>query len=80
MNLTHRHAARVERNHFVVEAGKTPLMFADQLRLEASLAIARHLNRHRAIIREHRLRAASIAMIGREVGLGLAGGVPEVIG
>src|SRR5688572_12823310 len=80
LNLTHRHAPRIQGNHLVVEASNAPLMFANQLRLEAGLAITRHLNRYRTVVGENGLRTASVAMIGGELGLGLAGGAPEVIG
>ena len=43
-DLTRAHAARVHRHDLVVEAREPPLVFGDQLRVEAARAVARHLN------------------------------------
>ena len=48
----------------VVEAGEAPFVLRDEARLETALPIARHLDRERAIIGQHRLAAGPIAMIG----------------
>ena len=80
LNLAHRHPARVERQDLVVEAGEAPLVLGDQPRLEGALAIARHLDRQRAIVGQDRLPARPIAMIGRVVRLGAARRIAQVVG
>src|SRR5689334_1907731 len=41
-DLPRAHAARVHRDHLVVEAGEAALVLGDQLRVEARPAVARH--------------------------------------
>lgn len=77
--LPHRHAARVHRHNLVVEARESPLVFGHQPRLEASLAVARHLEAHRPVLGEHRLVAGAVAVVARVLGLVGAGPVAEVV-
>lgn len=44
----------------VVEGGEAPLVFWDQQRREAALAIARHLDAHRAVLGKPRLAAGAV--------------------
>ena len=74
LNLADREPARIEGDNFVVEAGKAPLMFANQLRLEGPLAIARDLNPDRPVVGKDGLGAAAIAMIGGSSGFAAPGG------
>lgn len=46
LDVAHRHAARVEREHLFVEPFEPPLMLGKHDGLEASFAVARHSNRH----------------------------------
>jgi hypothetical protein len=50
LNLSNRQATRIQRDDLVVEAGKAPLVFEDQLRLERARPVARNVDRHRAVI------------------------------
>jgi hypothetical protein len=79
LNLAHRQAARIERNDLVVEAGEAALVFANELRLERALAIARHLDWHRAVVGQHGSATGPIAMIGHQLGLGGAWRVTQMV-
>jgi hypothetical protein len=46
LDVAHRHAAGVEREDLLVQARQSGLALADELGLEAALAIARRLDRH----------------------------------
>jgi hypothetical protein len=52
----------------LIEPREAPLVFADELRLEAALAIARNLDRERPIVGQDRLAAPAVAMIRDRVG------------
>ena len=80
LDLADRQPARVARDDFVIEASEPPLVFANQLRLERPLAIARDLNRQGPIVGEDRLAAGAVALIRGERGLGGAGWVAKVVG
>ena len=54
-------------------------MLGDQHRLEATLAIARHLDAHGTFVGQHRLGAGAVAMVARVLGLGRAGRVAQVV-
>ena len=58
------HAARVHGHDLVVEAGEAPLVLGDEQRLEAAVAIARHLHTQWTIVGEHRLGAGAVAVEG----------------
>jgi hypothetical protein len=51
----------------------------DEPRLKRPRAIARHRNRQRPVVRQHRLAARAIAMIGRVFRLGPAARIPEMV-
>ena len=78
MDLADGHAAGVERQHLVVEAGEPALVLPDQARLKGALAIARDLNRDRAVVRPDGFAARAVAVIGRGVGLRATRRVPEM--
>ena len=71
--------AGVERQDLVVEPGEAALVFGDEPRLKRALAIARHVDRQRALVGQDRLPARPIAMIGRVVGLGPAGRIAQMM-
>jgi hypothetical protein len=54
-------------------------VFADQPRLKTAVTVARHGEHQWAVIREHGLAAAPIAMIGGVLGLGPARHVAEMV-
>jgi hypothetical protein len=54
-------------------------VFADQLRLETALPIARDLNRDGPVVGEHRLATRAIAMIRGEIGFRLTGRIPKMV-
>jgi hypothetical protein len=54
-------------------------VLANELRLEGPLPIARHNNRQRPVVGQHRLTARPVAMIRRLVGLGAAGRIAEMV-
>jgi hypothetical protein len=60
-------------------SGETPLMLADDLRLKAALAIARHLNAHRAIVGDDRLAAGAVSLVALAFWLALTLTVTQVI-
>ena len=63
----------------VVEAGEAPFVLADQLRLEAAVAIARDFDAHRALVGEDRLGARAVAVVALPVGLLLPGRVAQML-
>src|ERR1043165_9911242 len=69
----------IQRENLVVEAGESPLVFADQPRLEGAVAIAGHLDPQRPVIGQHGLAAAPIAVIRGFVGFLAARRVPEMV-
>ena len=79
LDLAHRHAARVHGDDLVVKAGEAPLVLADELRLEAAGAVARHLDGQRAGVGQHRLGALAVAVVGRAFRLGLARRIAQVL-
>jgi hypothetical protein len=64
-NLARAHASGMHGDDLVIKAGKTPLIFADQLRIKARLAVARHLDAQPARIRQHRLFAIAVAAVAK---------------
>ena len=79
LNLAHGHPARIERQDLVVEAGEAPLVLGDQPRLEGALAIARHVERERAVVGQDRLAARPVAMIRGVLRLGAAGRIAQMM-
>src|SRR5690606_15797572 len=53
----------IHRDDALVEAGKAALVLGDQLRLERPGAVAWHINAQRTIVGQHRLAAASVAVV-----------------
>ena len=80
LDLAHRHAAGVQRQDLVVEAGPAGLVLGNQLRLEAALAVAGHLDRQRAELALERLAAAAVAGVAGRVGHRRMPVVAEVLG
>ena len=54
-------------------------MLGDEQRLEAAVAVARHLDAQRPVLGQHRLAAGAVAVVGRLLGLGRAGRVAQVV-
>src|SRR5438874_3358329 len=80
LDLAHRQAARVEADDALVEAGEPRLALGHDLRLEASVAIARHRQVERAVIRQHRLRRIPIAAVAAAPARRIALLVAEMLG
>ena len=70
LDVARAHAARVERDDLVVEAGKAPPVLGDQRRIEAAVPIARNRQLQSPFGRQHRLGAAAVAVVGQS-GIGL---------
>jgi hypothetical protein len=79
LNLTDRHPARVQRENLVVESGEAALVLRDQARLERPLAVARHVDRERAVVGQYRLSARAVAIIGGVVRFRAAHRIPQVV-
>ena len=79
LDLAHRHAARIHGDDLVVEAREAALVLGDQDRLEAALAVARHLDAHRTSVGQHSLGAGAVAVVARILGLGRARRVAQVV-
>ena len=56
-----RHAVSKEMDHLGIETRKATTVPLYQLRLEGSLPIPRHRQRHRPIVRQHRLEVMPVA-------------------
>lgn len=63
LDLAGAHAARVERDHLVVEAGQTALVFANQHRLEAGFAVTWHGDLDGAVAGQHALAGGAVAVV-----------------
>ena len=63
LDLTGAHAARVERDHLVVETRQPALVFADQHRIKARLAVARNGDLDLAVVGQHALAAGAVAVV-----------------
>ena len=59
-DLPVREAFRGQGNHHVLDPGKPPLPFRDDLRLEAGIPVPRHAYFHRPGLGEHRLRPVPV--------------------
>ncbi len=68
-DLARTHAAGVHRDDLLVEAGKAALVFADQLRIEAALPVARNGKLERSGVGQNRLLAVAVARIAALVTL-----------
>jgi hypothetical protein len=60
LNLPHGHPTCVEGEDLVVKPREAALVFRNQARLERAVAIARHLNRQRAVVGQHRFPARAV--------------------
>jgi hypothetical protein len=63
LDLAHRHAARVHRDDFVVEARKPSLIALDQLRIERAFAVARNAHVDLRSFRQNRLLRIAVAPV-----------------
>lgn len=72
-------AAGVQRDDLLVEPREPALVLADQLRLKGAVAITRHVDRDRSVVRQHRLAARPVAVIGDQLRLRRAGRVAEMV-
>src|SRR5262249_29434275 len=79
LDLADRHSPRIQREHLVVEAREAALVLADQARFKRAVAIARHRDRHRAIVGQDRLPARAVAVIGDVVRLRTAGRIAQMM-
>jgi hypothetical protein len=68
LDFPHRHAARIQRQDLVVEAGPAGLMFGNELRFEAAVAVPRNLKGQAAEIALERLGATAVACVAGFVG------------
>ena len=66
-DLAGAHAARVHRHDLVIEPGEAALVLGDQLRVEARLTVARHVDRQLAGIGHHGLPAVAVARVAGTV-------------
>ena len=70
-DLPRAHAARIHRHDLVVETRQATLIFGDELRIEAGLAVPRDFEFEPAGLGRHRLPAKAIpavaAFVGREM-------------
>src|SRR5439155_15010326 len=80
LDVARRQAARVEREDLVVEPLEAPLALADDLRLEAALAVPRRFDPHRPVLRRKRLRCRAVAGVARAAGRLLMWLVAEMLG
>ncbi len=71
-DLAGAHVPRVHRHDLFVEAGEAALVFGDQLRVEAGLAVARYVNRQLAGIGHHGLPTVAVPHV---IGAAFAGQV-----
>jgi hypothetical protein len=62
-DLPRAHPTRVHRHDLLVEAGEAPLVLRDQLRVEATLPIPRHLKRNPPRAGDHTLAAVAVAAV-----------------
>ena len=64
LDFADAHAARIHRDDFLVETGKSPLIFGDELRVEGRQPVARNLKLDLAGLGENRFSAIAIPTIG----------------
>jgi hypothetical protein len=74
------HAAGVEPQHPVIQAGETGLALLDQLRLKRAVAVPRRLDLDRPELGVHTLRRRAVAVIARPAGRRLAGRKTQMLG
>src|SRR4029078_1494904 len=62
-DLTMRQSLGRQRDHQIVEPGQPPLALLDQLRIEAALAVTRHLDGYRTCLRQDGFAALAVTGI-----------------
>ena len=75
-----RRDERLRRLGYRVVRVEAALVLRDQARLKRALAIARDIDRQRAVVSQDGLGARAITVIGRIVWLAAPGRVPEMVG
>jgi hypothetical protein len=80
LDLADRQAARVERDHLLVEADPARLALADDLGLEGSLAVPRRADPDRALVGQHGLRGLAVAGVARPARGRLTRRIAQVLG
>jgi hypothetical protein len=80
LDLSHRHATRIEAQNLLIEAAKPGLSLGDQLGLETASAIAWYRDLDLAIIRQDRLRTRPVAAVALPAGRQIALLIAEVVG
>ena len=74
------HAAGVEPEHPLIQAGQARLALADQLRLKAAVAVPRRLDLDRPELGVQPLRRRAVAGVARPAGRRLTGRIAQVLG
>jgi hypothetical protein len=72
LDFANAHAARIHRDDLLVETGKSPLIFGDQLRIEGRQSVARNFKLDLAGLGENRFSAISVPAIATAVFLALS--------
>src|SRR3546814_18110599 len=62
-DLTRAHAPSVRRHDLIIKPRKTALILGNQLRVEAAMPVAGHVDLELAGVRRHRLAAVTVAAI-----------------
>ena len=63
LDLPHRHAAGIQGDDLVVEAIQASLALGHDLRLEAAVAIARHIDLDGSVLGQHRLAEVPLRLL-----------------
>jgi hypothetical protein len=79
LDLPHRQAAGIERDDLVVETVQAGLALGHDLRLEAAVAIARHVDLDRTVLGQHRLAIGAIAVVAAAAARRIALLVAEMV-
>ena len=79
LNLAHRHATGVHGDDFVVKAAEAALVLADELGLKCPSAVSGDFDGQRAAVRQYRLGALAIAVVGYACGFGLARRIAQML-
>ncbi len=78
LDVARRHAAGVQRDHFLVEALQATLVLLHELRIECAFPVPRNANLDGPRVGLHRLRRVTISGVARPPATLLL--VPEVLG